>query len=72
MSKTLYILEEKEEIVKDICQVGHLGNKLETECSLKLTSFIVSDVLQKNSAKEMSAGSEVKLEMASGCRKKKD
>lgn len=36
---------------------------------LKLTCFIPSDVLQKNSAKETKAGSEVNVEMASGCKK---
>lgn len=36
---------------------------------LKLTCFIPSDVLQKNSAKETKAGSEVKAEMVSGWKK---
>lgn len=34
----------------------------------ELTKLLSSDVLQKNLAKEIKAGSEVKVEMASGCR----
>ena len=41
-------------------------------CVLKLTCFIPSDVLQKNSAKETKAGSEVNIEMASGCKKRQE
>lgn len=44
------------------------GVKLTSDFCVKLTCFIPSDALQKNSAKETRAGSEVNVEMASGCR----
>lgn len=39
-------------------------------CVPGLTCFISSDGLQKNSAKESNAGSDVKAEMVSACKKK--